>query len=431
MTPETRDMLNMPGWPRGKVNRLAEHATPIEALREALNVDILNDGKAQRRPGYQLVEAGDWHSLWSDDTLAYMLGVKNGDLVLATQSGTVASLASYIGANEVSYTAMAGKAYWTNGSFSGCVWQDQINRPWALDTPPPPTQVSDYEAGGLVAGEYQICATFQDDMGMESGAGQSVLCTLSNVGGILCQGLPEIPAEWRYNIYVTDTNGDVFYLAAQLKPGTTSYIIGKSGRSRQLETRWLNPLPNGQLVASGGGRLFVAHGAVLRWSEPLRGGLSRLDKNYTRYPAHIDAIGVVGLGEQASGVYVCAGKRTYFMPGSDPSNWQQRVAFPSGAVRGTATKVRAGLFGADYQGFGMLWVSTDGGYCLGLPDGQVVALTEAQYVTPIADSGRVALRRAPGLEQAIALLRGTAVNSLAFSDSVVAEVNDYGVSTDS
>lgn len=427
------DTLDFKGWPQGIINRLSEFETPLDALRAATNVDILNTGKIRRRSGYTLVESGEWHSLWSDPTVGAMFAVKNGNLVTVNHNGAQATLLASIGTADVSYAAVAGRAYLTNGTVGGMVRNGAYDE-WALPNPKT-ISVAAYNSpfdpvitstSGLGAGEYQVCMTYTDALGRESGAGYAEIVALNGNQSIQVSNIPQ-NGTCSANLYVTGADGDMFYLAMTLPAGVTTCIIGDQTRGRQLETRWLQPLPAGQILASGAGRLFVGTNNVLRWSEPLRGGLYNPIQNYLSFPAQIDAIGVVGIGEQMSGVFVCSQQRTYFLSGSNPAEWKQRIALPAGAVHGTGTTVRAGLFGGDYQGNGMLFVSTEGGYCLGLPDGSVVPLTESKYVTPVADTGRLFMRRGPGLDQAIALLRGTTVNSLKFSDSVAEEVFRHGV----
>lgn len=417
--------LDLKGWPQGIINRLSEYETPLDALRAATNVDILDSGKIRRRSGYTLIEAGSWHSLWSEPTVGFMLAVKDGDLVTADHNGAGATLLASIGNAEVSYAAIAGRAYLSNGAVGGMIRNGAYDV-WALPTPRSPHLATFSSPSGLHAGAYQVCMTYTDELGRESGAGYAEIVEVDGNQGILATDIPQYE-NCSSNIYITTANGDTFYHVIKLSAGVNQLLIGEQTRGRQLETRWLQPLPPGQLIAAGAGRLFVATHNVLRWSEPLRGGLYNPIHNYLSFPAQIDAVCAVGIGENMSGVFVCSQQRTYFLSGSNPAEWKQRIAFPTGAVHGTGTLVRAGLFGGDYQGMGMLFVSNEGGYCLGLPDGSVAPLTESKYVTPIADTGRIFMRRAPGLEQAIALLRGTAVNSLKFTDSVSEEVFRHGV----
>lgn len=431
----------MPGWAAGIANRLQEHETPLDALRAAQNVDVMPSGKVRRRSGYTLVEAGAWHSIWSDEGIDFGIGVKNGHLVQFGAGGSVQTLVEDVGTAEVSCTLLAGRIYWSNGTLSGMVRPEALSQdalytggmPWAVQQPTEPPKLDAYATGGMTAGEYQVAVTYTSGDGREGGAGAASLITITAGQGVHITNVPQ-PTHSSItgvNIYISEPDGDVLHLARTISVGVTSIIIGLGPRGRQLETQWLQPLPPGHLLASGSGRVFVASDRVMRWSEPMRGALTDLARQYMQFPARIDALVPVGQGEDLSGVYVSAGKRTYFLRGSDPASWQNSIAFPDGAVLGTGIRVRAGLFGSDYQGFAAFFVSTDGAYCLGLPSGQVQPLSEGRYVTSVADSGRALVRRAAGLDQIIAVLRGTATNALAFSDSASAEVNDYGVSTDS
>lgn len=441
-TPTDDDLVALTGFAGGIANRLQEHETPLDALRAAQNVDIMPSGKLKRRAGYTLVEAGDWHSIWSDEAIGFGIGVKDDDLVQFGPGGAERVLVAGVGAAEVSCTLLAGKVYWSNGKQSGMVRvdtiaEDQAAYPlglaWAVEQPAQPPTLAAYASGALAAGEYQVAVTFTAFDGREGGAGAASVVTLTAGQGVQLTSIPQPvqPTVTGVNVYISEPDGDVLHLVRTLAVGVTSLIVGVGVRGRQLETQWLQPMPSGHLIASGNARVLVATDRVLRWSDPMRGALTDLARQYMQFNARIDALVPVGQGEDLAGVYVSAGKRTYFLRGADPATWQNSIAFPDGAVLGTGIRVRAGLFGSDYQGFAAFFVSTDGAYCLGLPSGQVQPLSEGRYVTSVADSGRALVRRAAGLDQIIAVLRGTATNALAFSDAASAEVNDYGVSTDS
>lgn len=439
-TPSAPDLLKLQGFSGGIANRLPEHETPLDALRAADNFDILNTGAVSRRSGYTLIDAAEWHSLWSDESLGFAVGVRDGDLVLFEGTGTISptTLVASVGAAEVSCAAMAGRVYWSNGAQAGMVRPDRSAAPWAIESPTHPPVVSANGLGGLEAGDYQIAVTFIDSDGRESGTGAAAVVTLTAGQGLALSSIPQ-PTHGdvaKILIYVSEPDGDVLHLVGSVAVGTTDTVVGVGDRGRPLATQWLQPMPPGDLVTAGAGRVYVASGNVMRWSDPMRDALHNPARNYARFTGkggsgNIDSIVAVGDGEESAGLYVSCGHLTYFLAGADPANWRKTIAFNAGAVRGTGTRVRAGLFGAEYQGFGAFWVSHDGAYLLGLPNGQVMPLSEGRYVTPIADSGRVVLRRAAGLDQMLTVLRGTAANAAAFSDSVSAEVNTYGVSTDS
>ena len=420
--------LDFRGWPQGIVNRTREFEVPPGGLRSAENVDILNSGKIQRRDGYELLAAGDWHSIWADEGIGFALGVKDDNLVALDSGGSTTLIRTGVGSAEVSYALLAGRVYWSNGDQCGLVDQDLSYHDWAVETPAPPIATAS-AAGGFPAGEYQVACTFIDGPGRESGTGPTTVVTLAEGQGIALSGISQ-PASAdvaKVNVYVSEANGDSLYLTRTLPLNNTTASLSLGKRGRQLTTQWLEPLLPGQIVAAGMGRVLVATHNMLRWSEPMRGALRGTTKSYIRFASGIDLVIPVGQGEESSGVYVAAGARTYFLSGSEPEKWSQRIALPTGCIRGTGIRVRAGLFGDDYQGYAAFFVGLDGTRYLGLPNGQIQALSKT-YVTDVADTGQSIVRRIAGADQIVTVMRGTgAGNSLGFSDSASAEVNRYSV----
>lgn len=436
-----KQLVRMPGWPGGVDNRSPEQALTrddqgkaVIALRAAENVDLTTAGKARRRGGYgQMLAGGLVHSLWREPLWPFALVVIDGALCAFTGGDTATTI---IGGLEpglpVSYALAADKVYWSNGQQRGVVLADGTAAPWGCPAPGGQPTVTALDTGGLDAGTYQVAVTWQLAIGEESGAALASTVTVPAGGGIALADIraPEDPAVASVRVYVSPADGDVLYHTVDLAPGLPAATVGKGRRGMPLATQFLETMPAGQIVRWFNGRLYVASDHVLCWSEALRYGLTHpVNNRMTFGGGPLELVEPVGAGTEAPGVYAAAGKRTYWLGGTDPATWTQRIAYPHGAVAGTGLVVAGDVFGLDSSAPVAYWMADNGVAVLGLPGGQVLPLRDKQVVGPLAKRGASLLREQAGLRQVVTALRETSPNGLAFKDTGVITVDRYDDST--
>jgi hypothetical protein len=108
-------------------------------------------------------------------------------------------------------------------------------------------------------------------------------------------------------------------------------------------------MPAGSSIAYQGGRLLVAVGSALIYSEPFTPGLRDESRGFEIFPAPITCIAAV-----EAGVFVMADK-TYFLAGGLPAQ-SMRAVLPYGALQQQAGYRLAATGGTD----GAHWMSTRG-----------------------------------------------------------------------
>jgi hypothetical protein len=432
-----KQLAQMAGWPAGVDNLSPEtdltrddQGKVVIALRTAQNVDLTAGGKASRRAGYTLVVAGGRvHSLWSADLWPFALVVLDGVLSGFAGGGDTFDIQAGLEPGlPLSYALAGDKVHWSNGSQCGVVLADATAAPWGCPAPGGQPTLTALPTGGLDAGTYQVAVTWQLASGEESGAALASTVAVPAGGGIALSDIrePDDAAVAKVRVYVSPADGDVLYHAVDLSPGLPAAVIGKSRRGLPLATQFLEAMPAGQIVRWFNGRLYVAARGVLCWSEALRYGLTHPTKN--RLPivgGDIDLLEPVGAGTEAPGVYVASGHRTYWLGGTDPAQFTQRIAYPYGAVAGTGIVVPGNVFGLDSTAPVAYWMASNGVACLGLPAGQVLPLRDKQVVAPQAKTGASMFRAQAGLRQVVTTLRDTAPNGLAIRDSGVMTVDRY------
>ena len=369
----------------GVNNRLPASALHVpkvgDWLRSADNVEITNAGTIVRRKVASLIQAMTGaHSL-------HMMDGANGYLVrdavlykvtLPTYSETLVKVLSVN--DSMSYADIAGMLYASNGTdigrISGGSWIT------ALPTPIEPTATT--IGGWLEPGMYQVAVSYVRLSGSnlieEGGVSAAHQITLTTQGGIRVNLPDSVAGATHINVYLTQANGEITYLAGFVPVGTPildliSLPTGReapirfdSNGAKQIEA----PLPPGELFTSLG-RLCSIVGNSVYVGIPFRPGY------YLPIEGAIHFTSPVSVAiENQNGTYICADK-TYWIPGDLLASQERMVhALPYGAVQGTAfrhpDKPLVGWFGAN-------------GIVLADPAGQCVALTEEAITVTAPDSG--------------------------------------------
>lgn len=130
----------------------------------------------------------------------------------------------------------------------------------------------------------------------------------------------------------------------------------------------LAPLPGGQALAYWQGRVLVARGTTLIFSEPIRYGVYDQLRSFIRFEEQISWIAAL-----QQGIYVGLRNSVRFLSGSNYADLTQLVvAGPSWRRSGVVTSTEAFdtklVNGAPYVA---VWMS-DRGFAIGLPSGAVV-----------------------------------------------------------
>lgn len=420
------------GFPRGLDNLHREDSLPAGSLRAAVNVDLDANGKPSRRQGFEQVISGNAHSLTS--CFDCLVAVVDGQLK-AFNPGTYAAVATIVAdaARPIQHALTTRRAFWTDGLRLRSFDTTLLDAPAWPDIPGWPQAATIQPSGGLPEGNYQIAITAVDAVGRESGAGRALLVPgVGHNGGVLLTGLPNPENAVSLRIYCTDTNGSVLRLVGETPPGSPAYLVswGPRGTALEPDHQWLEPMPAGQAVCFHMGRLWVASGRTLYFSQPLRPG-AMLPDNRITFGEEITLLAPTGSGPEA-GLYVAAGKRTLYLGGANPKEAPLTAARATGAVAGTQMSVHTSAFATVYeslpQTMASVWVSSDGVFCLGLPGGSILAMTERRVVLPRgADTGAMLLRQDNGLSQLVTSLSGGDSATAAASDKLVGTIYRNGI----
>lgn len=426
----------MPAFPLGMNNTGSEEALPTDengtriALRDAVNMDIPPDGKPRRRQGYTRLQAGsDMHSAWSDDYLPFGLFVDGSKLCVMHADESVETLREGLSLGlPVSYTRVNDAVWWSNGQQSGIVTAGLAQMPWSAGEPPgAPMLTAMPGQGALPRGTYQVTVTFLDAAGRESGAPRAALVEVPDNGAILVHHIPQPPADGRVRLYASQGQDGDLRAAVTLAAGVDEYLLSAPAEGRRCDTQFLRPMPSGQCLAYGNGRLFVGRGREVFFSPALRYGLVHPAEGRVGFVGRVQMMAFVGDGTDGAGLYVSDAKRVYWLAGADPKNWSQEIAYSAPALPGHIAWVPGSAFDLQTEKLLPCWHSRDGRLCVGTPGGRVVTpqprdgMPDAAWDT--GDAAALLHIERPGDSRVVSSIRNARPGSLAVTDKLV--VHEY------
>jgi hypothetical protein len=389
-----RDLASFGPFTKGVNNRLSDAALGADMLRQAVNCYLDDAGRLSRRDGYSRVEvAADGHSLYAGDEGVFFV---DGALLRAysVEADTVASLrADLTAAARMAWMEVNGEVYYSNGHQRGKI-RDAALREWGVEVPAGlPALTSG--AGLLPSGHYEVLCTFVNDEGEESGAGRAVGITLVTDGSVQASTLPQPTSSEvaAINVYMTPTNGaGVFYRAVSVAVGTTSVTLTSFDPAKELKTQFMVPPPAGNVLAYAGGRIFVADGKIVWYTEPYALGRCAIQRSFLLFKDDVTL-----MAGTKNGLYIAAGK-TYFMSAADPATAELDVRLPYGAAFGSLAPMPT------YASAEAKWTwRSDRGQVIADENGKITNLQDAQLVLDPCATGASALVEVDGMKQIVSL----------------------------
>ena len=198
--------------------------------------------------------------------------------------------------------------------------------------------------------------------------------------------------EWDRMAYV-QVNNDIYYsnsveLGIVRSGGVPENWVAQPYVGPETNRVFDGPRP-GTHLAFAFGRIFVADGDVLWWSEPFGFAWFDRTRNFIQFPRRIVMVKAV-----AGGLYVSDEKHTYFLRGTDPKEFIQVTAagFPALEWSEAIDLVEGFDIGVPDPGLCALWASREGA-CMGTPGGVVVNLNKKKVIYPEQGSWGAGLLR--------------------------------------
>lgn len=375
----------------GLNNVMPPEQTRLEEWQVLKNAYVNDARRMRMRDGYQLVYGGNVHSIFCDDEL--VLFRESTALKMLNADNTATSLRSGLIGNQIMrYLALNELVYYTDGIVTGII-DNYTDRTWGLEVPTSPT-LANY-VGMLDDGRYQVTLTFVRSDGQESGALVANYVDVTD-GGISITDIPvSADSDVSYvNVYISTRDGDTLFRALTIANGTTSATYGGNTEefSAPLRTLHLSPPPAGHLIGFYNGRVYIAEGNILWWTEPWMYELVALDRNFIPFQSRLTLLAPV-----LNGIWVATEDETIFLLGdpAKPDDVQYQVKAKYGCIEGTQACITGQeLSGGDgtLPNLAWLWTSTDG-ICMGAVDGLFQNVTDGRVNFPYSEIGHGHIRK--------------------------------------
>lgn len=220
-------------------------------LTQADNVDVTDTGQLVRCKGYarSTTNTAITGAYATEDGLRLYV-VDSGELRHMHTTTTYSVLRSGLSSDPMYFAEVAGKVFYTNGTDYGLL-EPGGHRAWG--TPVPDAPIVSTGVGTLDPGVYQVVCTYTDDRGLESGNSTPAVISLAAAGALRITSIPQ-SADYTTNVYITEPNGTVFFLA-QTDAGTTLDYNDPAILGVELPFQSANP-PRGSVPAFFRGRLY-------------------------------------------------------------------------------------------------------------------------------------------------------------------------------
>ena len=158
-------------------------------------------------------------------------------------------------------------------------------------------------------------------------------------------------------------------------------------------TKDFRDVPVGHHLAFAYGRAFIARDNILWWTEVYNFGLIDRALNFVMFPSKILMVKPV-----EEGIFVSDEKKTFFLRGTNPHTFLQRIVAPYPAYEWSdaidyVSGIEIGLdIGSNALGLCAFWSSPEGAI-LGSPSGQLVNLNKSKIIYPQTGSSGASLIR--------------------------------------
>lgn len=408
-----------------------DNKNPPERLAEgfldaALNVDIDATGSIRKREGYtQLIAGTNVHSLYGDDDqLIYM---DNGTLSRYNKDTSITVLGTgYVTDSKVDYVRIMNRIYFSGIDGNGVIENDTV-RQWGVKPPSGLPLLTNSSSSGLLnVGRYQVTLTHVSSDGRESGAQRASTVDVTDKGSIDLTFIPATTTDTTVTdvrIYCSTVDGDVMYLVAVIPLGTTTYNISNiASATMPLKTQFIDQAPQGELLQLYNGRIYMAVGNFLYYSEPHAYEWFDMSTNFLGFTSSITNVMPVD-----DGIYVLADK-LYFLDGSGPESFRQRERETYKGVKRTAVKIIGSDVVLENIPTGLKWLFTsDKGIILVGAGGLVFNLTEKNVMLDKSSEGAAIFKSHGGINHYLSVLKNPDNNRLHVGDDASAEVIRNGI----
>ena len=335
-------------------------------LRDAVNVDISDTGRASLRPGLRKVATAALLSLWQSPLHRDVFAVLGSEWVKVDPLTWTTEVLADIGTGPAQHLVLNNVVL--AAGLDGIFQFDGVQAQ-RFTLPVPPAPMVSAGAGSLVAGSYGVALSWLRGA-MESPVSPIAHCAVG-ASGALAITLPLCldQSVTGVRLYLTRPDGGEL-LRGEDYPVGLPYLelplLPKLGAAAQFQH--MEPMPTGKYFAQWRGRLVSARANVVRFSQALAYHVHDPRHDFVLMPQRVTFLQPVH-----GGIWVGQVDHVAFLAGTQPDELQlvRKTAKPP--VPGSALALDAETSG-EMSGGGsavVAWLA-DNGYVLGTADGGVI-----------------------------------------------------------
>lgn len=389
--------VNITGF-KGLNNVGSPDNTSEQFLKKAININIDKTGNISKRKGYTKVIDGVFTSLWASENDLGCYGVLDEDLVRIYPDYSTEVISSNVTSDSISFEEIDGTIYYSSNHTNGIIYSG-TRREWGLERNWLSPSLS-RTSGSLDSGYFQVNFTWVYTDGRESGCSRSSIISVPDNSGIEVE-IPTAPPGSIYaRIYCSTQNGKELYFHGTASPNSTYLIDDAFALVDPLRFFNIDKAPLGHIVKYYRGRMYIASGNILWYSEPFQYEQFRLDSNYFEFPEEIREIMPV-----EDGIWIGSDK-LYYLSGEEPSKFKRTTKEHIKIVKGTSTRISGSYLHMDNTPIGYKWLVTSNlGVWVLFNQGLCINMTAENVALDQADSGTSLFLQDSGINQYLSILK--------------------------
>lgn len=373
----------------------------FDGLVIADNVDMRRQAKVSRRPGF--VDTGysplepPISSAWADK---HLFLITEGDHLcrfVPPSSCTIILGGLTVGGKLSAYRLQNNNVFWSNGFETGVVEPDGNER--RLGLTPPGRDTGSTITGNLGGGRYSYTWSFVAADGRESGAPLPTTVELPANSGLSFS----FSAGLARNLWITECDGEVLYLAATVAAGETTldYRAASPYTSIPLDVLLKVPPSPWRDIDWYRASLIFAVEDRIEWTEPFNYELRDEAKGYMLFGERVNL--VAGL---QGGFYVGTETAHWWLEGNDMGSLALTQVADYGAINGTKVHINGAVVGTGESTERIPLWATERGFVMGLPGGSLRNAHENKVDFPGGTTGTALYRNADRQNHFIARVQG-------------------------
>jgi hypothetical protein len=404
---------------KGLNNKASPQKTPQDYFKIIENLDTADGSELRVRPGYTLIQSGNFHSLFSYGSVCLVAKDKKlyhflNNLLIELDD---------IGTDPLSYCAINGEIYIMSPSYKG-VYSYSGLRDFGIEHVNPLPTLTETTGGMLKHGRYQVAVTALSANGLESGVSTTSYIDIKNDSAkISVTGLKTPIGAVALRLYVTECDGTTLYLYKTLT-GSQTVIDVTYNLTTPLETEGLYPAPYGELVRYFRGRALVVDKNVVWYSKEYRYETFDMDTDFLQF--HSNVIDIVPM---ESGIFIGLEDGTLsFMSGLNMKESGIFLKEYYKIVRNSAQQIPSShLILQGLPPGARHLVLTNKGIVALLEQGIVINLTDTNVLFPEGNKGASVFISDNGLDKYVVSLTQAYENAFAPTDLVTCELIRNGI----